>query len=122
MDSTDAVRLVRELGPVWGPPVVFLGLIISLVRYRWKYKGARGLALIWDRSFLATFLVGVVILACYFYYRYRWWGLPPPSKKARLESSLGNSLEIETDSNKLLTPAKFTRSSKSLRSCRLSLR
>ena len=89
MDSTDAVRLVRELGPVWGPPVVFLGLIISLVRYRWKYKGARGLALIWDRSFLATFLVGVVILACYFYYRYRWWGLPPPFEKGEIGILIG---------------------------------
>jgi Flp pilus assembly protein TadD len=95
-DLTDLVQLIKELGPVWGPLAVFLGLLMWRVRHRWNYEGARGGELFWDRWVLSIFLVGIVYSPAYYYYRYRYWGLPPSFEKGEIGILIG---EIPGDTN-----------------------
>jgi len=94
-DPESWVRLIKELGPVWGPPALFLLAGYWLLRYRWN-KGHRDLDLFWDRWVLVVFLVGVVFFPGYYYYRYRYWGLPPSFEKGEIGILIG---EVPGDTN-----------------------
>jgi len=77
MPWADIIRLIREFGPIWGPPVLVVSVLYWRVQYRWN-QGARDGQLWLDKYLWITFVCGVILLASWERYYYRYWGLPEP--------------------------------------------
>ena len=85
----DLFDLVREFGPMWGPPIIPVGIIFLIARHRYDYKAARGVALFRSRWILLTFLASLVVLPGYYFYRYRYWELPKAFKRGEIGILVG---------------------------------
>ena len=77
------VRLIKELGPVWGPPVGLVFLACWWLKHR-SDTGHHGVGLIVDHWVPLAFLVAIVVLAGWEYYYYRYWGVPSAFGKGEI--------------------------------------
>ena len=89
MENLEFWLRLRELGPVWALPVVFLALLVLRLRYCWRYRGARELRQFGGGWTWVILVTASVVLGCYYGYRYRYWGLPPPFEKGEIGILIG---------------------------------
>jgi tetratricopeptide (TPR) repeat protein len=86
MAPTELIRLVRELGPVWGVTLVCTLLLFSLAQHRWTSAGIEGL--VSDplmRIAVCVFIIGVPLYLLTYYFGFaRRFGLPAPFRQGEV--------------------------------------
>ncbi len=75
--TPDEIRLIRELGPIWGPALALVFVFVAWLRHRWN-RGMRGAKLFADKRVGIALICGLILLAGWEYYHFRFWGLPAP--------------------------------------------
>lgn len=71
----ELMHLIREFGPVWGPILAAAFLSYYTLHYKWA-RGLRNSRLFLNKLVILTVCASVGVLALYFFYRYRYLGLP----------------------------------------------
>jgi tetratricopeptide (TPR) repeat protein len=75
--------LVRDFGPIWGPAAIAVIVIFLFVRHRYT-GGSRGCKLFLAKSVLIAFCVSALAFFSWYFYFYRYWGLPESFKEGEI--------------------------------------
>jgi tetratricopeptide (TPR) repeat protein len=97
MPETEAIRLLHDLGPNWGPPAVALIALALLLHYRWN-RGERGIALVFSSSVAILILSTALVLSIWYYWLYRYHGLPKSFAEGEVGILIAEASDDETRS------------------------
>ena len=92
----EAIQWIVNLGPKLRPIGGFCLLLGLAIRYEWRRNGARGLDLLLNWTVFRVFICGLLVLPPWYYYLYRYQGLPKPFDNREIGILIG---EVPGDSD-----------------------